>query len=925
MHEGRPATVRLLDGEFLEISVIARLSVNDVLTLAAHHCRITQPDTRFFGLAYVDSNDHYHWLQPGKNLLDYEFPSDKAVIQLTHNVRFFVDSILCLENPSTIEMFFLEAHQQLRKGQLDLSNIDYARVGGLLLQIYRGDIIDDNSLINHLRSLLPFPPRLTRQYGVSQSSFEKQVLAEYSKLRGLQRGSAIVSVMQIVEKCLKYGSRLYRVKERDGSACILSINNRGIQVFENEDTFRPKENFHWCYLDNLYYKENIFSVEVRDPRSKQITDFNVLGVSLADDDDLALAVSDPTTQVSISRRCQSIPAGICVHTFVCESGALCRTIWTTAISQHQFFLDQKEREKSGRTQGSAVDHRELGEKLNRLVSRSSIGSSLPSLSSLHSSSSLNTMPSAKVADGSYSQHRQGLKNGLKQKTGEDRQRDIELYKILRGKKAELEELLKARINELRSVCLKEGELTGEMPQEISATLRPGEEMPKLKKRVGTSFSIPEEILKSDKADKLSQLETDVELHKRIVAAAERLAKDKTMNKSVRKKRQKDLAAAAMKLRGLELGLNQMRLSASKPDVSSVESNGSGGSWSAFPQQNNGTTLTRAVAKSCPTTPRGSVPDLCTDGEKSDYEDDEQVQQRQTSSASRRSLHQRFSEASTSSNGSIGLPPRANSRRSNATRSITSDELDNPLINAQPSIEQTPVYENIGYRSTSYRSSYRQAHYPTLQDEQHLRKRALSAHSISQTDVPNSACYNIRLENASFQFKQEAKTNIPEDDDITPTIEHPEPLRRIPTSFSCQAGFSTASLDRRIIVQRSSPQAANGGITPSRRESQPYSLSPSRGHSPAAHRITTFPVCNPVNGNFDRKPYSSSDLPRFQPVVNRPPHAPYVTRGQQMGRNVPGSASVGKLPAHPDAHMEALLDYYKNQSNQSSAPKTATIV
>ncbi|VDO55670.1 unnamed protein product [Haemonchus placei] len=245
MHEGRPATVRLLDGEFLEISVIARLSVNDVLTLAAHHCRITQPDTRFFGLAYVDSNDHYHWLQPGKNLLDYEFPSDKAVIQLTHNVRFFVDSILCLENPSTIEMFFLEAHQQLRKGQLDLSNNDYARVGGLLLQIYRGDIIE---------------------------------------------------VMQIVEKCLKYGSRLYRVKERDGSACILSINNRGIQVFENEDTFRPKENFHWCYLDNLYYKENIFSVEVRDPRSKQITDFNVLGASLADDDELALAVSDPTTQ-----------------------------------------------------------------------------------------------------------------------------------------------------------------------------------------------------------------------------------------------------------------------------------------------------------------------------------------------------------------------------------------------------------------------------------------------------------------------------------------------------------------------------------------------------------------------------------------------------------------------------------------------------
>ncbi|VDM77469.1 unnamed protein product [Strongylus vulgaris] len=197
--------------------------------------------------------------------------------------------------------------------------------------------------------------------------------------------------------------------------------------------------------------------------------------------------------------------------------------------------------------------------------------------------------------------------------------------------------------------------------------------------------------RDDNADKLSQLETDVELHKRIVAAAERLAKDKTMNKSVRKKRQKDLAAAAMKLRGLELGLNQMRLSASKPDVSTVE-NGNGGSWTGLAQANGNSTLTRAIAKSCPTTPRGSVPDLCTpNGEKSDYEDDENVQRRVPSSTSRRSLHQRFSEASTSSNGSFGLPPRANSRRSITTRSITSDELDNPLINsAQPLAEHAPM-------------------------------------------------------------------------------------------------------------------------------------------------------------------------------------------------------------------------------------------
>ncbi|KHJ86001.1 hypothetical protein OESDEN_14261 [Oesophagostomum dentatum] len=204
------------------------------------------------------------------------------------------------------------------------------------------------------------------------------------------------------------------------------------------------------------------------------------------------------------------------------------------------------------------------------------------------------------------------------------------------------------------------------------------------------------------------------------------------------------------------------------------------------------------------------------------------------------------------------------------------------------------------------------------DEQHLRKRALSAHSISQTDVPNSVSYSTRIEN-SFQFKQTGNAHIPEDDDITPTVEHPEPLRRLPTSFSCQAGFSTASLDRRAVMQRPSPSSSNGAIA-SVRHTQQFAVSPSRGNSPSAHRVTTFPVCTTMTGGIDRKPYSASDLPRFQ--SSRPPALPYTARGP---RGVPPSNSTGKLPAHADPHMEALLDYYKGQTSQSTAPKTATIV
>lgn len=168
----------------------------------------------------------------------------------------------------------------------------------------------------------------------------------------------------------------------------------------------------------------------------------------------------------------------------------------------------------------------------------------------------------------------------------------------------------------------------------------------------------------------------MELHKKIVAAAERLAKDKNMNKSVRKKRQKDLQAATLKLKGLEVGLSQLRLSASKPDVSSIVTNRSESrsSDNSFLTVSSLATWSGAIAKSCPTTPHGSIPDLLQQSGEDAV--DGYIARRAPSENSRRSLAQRFSEASSSSS-SLGLPPTGQ-RRSFTQRSTTSDELDNPL-------------------------------------------------------------------------------------------------------------------------------------------------------------------------------------------------------------------------------------------------------
>lgn len=105
------------------------------------------------------------------------------------------------------------------------------------------------------------------------------------------------------------------------------------------------------------------------------------------------------------------------------------------------------------------------------------------------------MPAAKVVDGSSSTT---SLPSLKGRSEEEKTQARERYALLKNRRFKLENDLREKMKELLAVCLKEGEVTGEMPKEIKRALYPGEEAPKIQKRIGTSFSIPEELIRGDR-------------------------------------------------------------------------------------------------------------------------------------------------------------------------------------------------------------------------------------------------------------------------------------------------------------------------------------------------------------------------------------------------------------------------------------------
>ncbi|XP_050835228.1 FERM domain-containing protein 4B isoform X4 [Serinus canaria] len=507
MTEGRHCQVHLLDDRNLELLVQPKLLSRELLDLVASHFNLKEKE--YFGITFIDDTGQSVWLQLDHRVLDHDLPKKPGPATLYFAVRFYIESISFLKDKTTVELFFLNAKSCVHQGHIEVDSETVFKLAALVLQEAKGDYSSDENTRKDLKTLPVFPTK-TLQEHPSLAYCEDRVIEHYTQIKGLTRGQAIVQYMKVVEALPTYGVHYYGVKDKQGIPWWLGISYKGIGQYDLQDKVKPRKLFQWKQLENLYFREKKFAVEVHDPR-----------------------------RISVSRRTFG-QSGLVVQTWYANT-SLIKSIWVMAISQHQFYLDRKQSKAkipSARSLDDiAMDLTEMG---------------TPKVSKLVTLEAKNQLIMA--SNGSL------ISSGSQDSEVSEEQKKEKIMELKKKEKL-LQEKLLQKVEELKKICLREAELTGKMPKEYP--LGAGEEPPQVRRRVGTAFKLDDNLLPSEEDPTLQDLESNFIIHQKLVEAAKKLASEPDLCKNVKKKRKQEYADAVKKLQEIENSINEYRIKCGK--------------------------------------------------------------------------------------------------------------------------------------------------------------------------------------------------------------------------------------------------------------------------------------------------------------------------------------------------------------------------
>merc|ERR1719445_1331632 len=371
-----------------------RLYAGELLDLVASQCGLREKE--YFGLAVVDDAGHYTWLQLDRKVLDHELPRKPQTLIVHFLVKFFIESISHLSDNQTVELFYLQARSLIWRGLLEVEADIVFQLAALGLQAAHGDFVDETSTRNLLKKTTLLPSYVLKEQP-SHTYCEDQVIEHYKKTVSQSRGQAMVNYMTIVESMPTYGVHYFEVYDKRSSPWWIGLSCKGIAQYKHEDRKIPVRVFQWKQLENLYFRDKKFSIEVHDAKRvvQTLSSVNLYEDALkldnaagAGKDELVDAIGDSTTQVSVSRRTFN-PGSIHVYVWYAATSGLTKCIWQSAISQHQFYLDRKQARLRGQAQ-----HRTLKEIARDLTRSSASLSSASSASNVSLSGSSHSVAHA---------------------------------------------------------------------------------------------------------------------------------------------------------------------------------------------------------------------------------------------------------------------------------------------------------------------------------------------------------------------------------------------------------------------------------------------------------------------------------------------------------------------------------------------------
>ncbi|KAI6206752.1 hypothetical protein M3Y94_00948400 [Aphelenchoides besseyi] len=750
--EGRVCKIQLLNGEFVDVVINKNHTVGELLNLANRQSGLPESSSRWFALSFINESNEIVWLPQTERITQISFPREavKSELRLFQFVRFFPRSWSYITDPLTLIHFFFDVRMQFMKGYLLLDYQDFIVCCASLILLCNGQLLLDVEEVAEVFNEQIRPSmKLLRQYDANLDEIHSQVCEMVKQLRCVSQGKLIVLFLKHAESSLTIGSVFYGVFDSTGNRITIAINSRCIILFDSLNIYQPKKVIRFAQVDNILWKDKTFSVHLRQTQSSY-------GSGEQHDNGLQTL---PTRSANKT-------------TLISETKAHSKMIYQNILLYHKFFMESQILNKPNVNSDHAAQR--LASQIEELLQSSTSFTPIPSTSSLDSyasthRSSVSVMPcAANLNDQGGGMITSISGTSLKfptkfvDETSEKNEKTTAKYAELKLKVKSIEDELIEKLNELKGICIEEANITGVMPKEVYMTMLPGERLPPVTKRVGTAFRLDSKLIEgSGGTDRVEQLQADIQLHRKIVQAAERLANDKTTNKSVRKKRRKDFHAAAQRLRGLERGLHQLRFSSSKPDISSGifeasafprlgRSRASSG-FSLNSLKNWPNFMNRGVPKSCPTTPRGSVPDL-TNTEKinglfrSKANPTDSLDNRQ-----RQPINLDWVHASVASTSATGLPPTIPSRRPTVTSVTSTDSAVARCVVPSTSSSEIATYTNVGYKSSvPYRSAYRQSNFPTMQDPFSIQrsKSVTSAQPSKESRSPPATQFSVQKSDPS---------------------------------------------------------------------------------------------------------------------------------------------------------------------------------